>query len=71
MAITAIGIDAETVSPAFKARYTVAAPKMTPKRLPNKMDFTVSSFIIVCGETKGRNAFFSSIGKYFLGEEDI
>ena len=53
IAITAMGIEAETVKPAFKARYTVAAPKITPNKLPNRIDFTVNSFIMVCGDTKG------------------
>ena len=43
IARTAIGIDAETVKPAFNARYTVAAPKITPKIAPNKMDLSVNS----------------------------
>ena len=53
MAITAIGMDAETVSPAFNARYTVAAPKMMPNMQPSKMDFSVNSFICTPGATKG------------------
>ena len=55
-----MGIEAETVNPAFNARYTVAAPNMTPNKLPTSMDFTVSSFIFVSGATKGLNVFFSS-----------
>lgn len=60
IAITAMGIEAETVNPAFNARYTVAAPKMTPNKLPTRIDFTVSSFIFVSGETNGLNVFLSS-----------
>jgi hypothetical protein len=58
MAITAMGIEAETVNPALRARYTVAAPKITPNKLPNKMDFTVSSAILLSGATKGLKVFF-------------
>jgi hypothetical protein len=53
MAITAIGIDAEMVSPAFNARYTVDAPKKIPAMAPNRMDFRVNSAILVSGGTKG------------------
>src|SRR5262252_6590852 len=38
IASTAIGIDADTVRPAFSARNTVAAPKMTPKMIPSATD---------------------------------
>ena len=53
IANTAMGMDAETVSPAFKARYTVEAPKIIPKAAPVRIDLTVSSAIFVSGETKG------------------
>jgi hypothetical protein len=53
--ITAIGMDAETVSPAFNARYTVAAPKMTPKQAPVMTAFQVNSFIAVSGAMNGVN----------------
>ena len=43
IARTAIGIDADTVSPARKARYTVTAPKMIPKIDPRTTAFTVNS----------------------------
>jgi hypothetical protein len=43
MAITAIGIEADTVSPAFKARYTVDEPNRIPKSAPNTTDFQVNS----------------------------
>ena len=55
-----MGMDAETVNPAFKARYTVDAPKMTPKILPVMIALMVNSFIFVSGETKGLNVFLSS-----------
>jgi hypothetical protein len=54
-------MEADTVKPAFSARYTVAAPKMMPKMLPNKMDLTVSSFILASGATKGRKLFCSDM----------
>ena len=60
IAITAIGIEADTVSPAFNARYTVAAPKMTPNKLPTSMDLTVSSFTFSSGAIKGLKTFFCS-----------
>ena len=53
MAITAIGMEAETVSPAFNARYTVAAPKAIPKMLPMATALKVNSFICVSGLTNG------------------
>ena len=55
-----MGMDAETVSPAFNASYTVEAPKMIPKILPVIMAFTVNSFTFASGETKGLNVFLSS-----------
>jgi hypothetical protein len=60
MAITAMGIDAETVKPALSARYTVAAPKMIPKQAPVMTAFHVNSFITVSGAINGTN-FFSDI----------
>jgi hypothetical protein len=61
MAITAIGIEAVTVRPAFNARYTVEEPKRIPKREPNTIDFTVNSAILDSGETYGLKV-LSSIG---------
>jgi hypothetical protein len=58
--ITAMGIDAETVKPALRARYTVAAPNMIPKAAPVITAFRVNSFITVSGAMKGTN-FFSDI----------
>src|ERR1700754_553737 len=57
MASTAMGIEAETVSPAFKARNTVEAPNRIPKILPISRALKVSSFISVSGLTKGWNFF--------------
>ncbi len=42
-----MGMDADTVSPAFKAKYTVAAPNNTPKIVPRKIDFHVNSGMMV------------------------
>jgi hypothetical protein len=64
MAITAIGIEAETVRPAFNARYTVEAPKMIPNKAPVRIDLTVNSAILVSAGTKGLN-FVSDISKWF------
>jgi hypothetical protein len=55
IAITAIGIEADTVRPAFSARYTVAAPNMIPKMAPVTIDFTVNSGIEVSAATNGLN----------------
>ena len=38
-----MGIDALTVNPAFSARYTVDAPKMSPKSAPTITAFGVNS----------------------------
>ena len=64
MDITAIGMEADTVSPAFSARYTVAAPKMTPKQAPVMTAFSVNSFITVSGAMKGMN-FFSDMAEVY------
>jgi hypothetical protein len=45
MESTAIGTEAETVSPARRARYTVAAPKITPKTMPSRIAFSENSAI--------------------------
>ena len=60
IAITAMGMDAETVNPAFKARYTVEAPNMIPKILPVIIALTVNSLTFSSGATKGLKIFFSS-----------
>ena len=41
---TATGIDAETVSPALRARYTVEAPNSRPKKTPTPSALGVNSF---------------------------
>ena len=43
MASTAIGIDALTVSPARRPRYTVEAPKINPNAAPSRMALGVNS----------------------------
>ncbi len=53
IAITAIGMEALTVSPAFKARYTLAAPNKQPIMQPVTIAFRVNSFMFVSGETNG------------------
>ena len=50
MAMTAMGMDADTVRPAFSARYTVLIPKMIPKSDPNKMAFMVNSATLSVAE---------------------
>jgi hypothetical protein len=40
---TAIGIDADTVSPALSARYTVEAPNRIPKKAPITTALAVNS----------------------------
>ena len=53
MAITAMGIEADTVSPALSARYTVEAPKMIPNTEPVNTALMVNSAILVSGAIKG------------------
>jgi hypothetical protein len=60
MAMTAMGMEAETVRPAFSARYTVAAPKIIPKSAPVITDLIVNSAILVSAGTNGRNSFCNS-----------
>ncbi len=48
---TATGIEAETVSPAFSARYTVEAPKSRPKKTPTPMALGVNSFSCASSRT--------------------
>jgi hypothetical protein len=43
IASTAIGIDALTVSPARRPRYTVEAPKISPNRAPRMIALIVNS----------------------------
>ena len=57
---TAIGMDADTVSPARSARYTVDAPKITPRIAPRMMARTVNSGMIVLSDTNGWNGLLSA-----------
>ena len=71
MANTAIGIDDETVNPAFKARYTVEAPKTIPNKAPTRMDLIVNSAMFVSGLTNGLNLVCSDIAIEFCYWEDM
>src|ERR687894_2090960 len=55
-ASTAIGIEAETVSPILRARYTLEAAKTMPRRAPSTTARIVSSAGLCVGGTKGRKA---------------
>jgi hypothetical protein len=57
-------MEADTVRPAFRARYTVEAPKRIPKMLPISRALKVNSFIWVSALRKGIN-FFSAIIDFF------
>ena len=52
--ITATGIEALTVRPTFKTRYSEDAPKTTPNNAPSTTARTVSSGMDAVGETYGR-----------------
>ncbi len=66
IANTAIGMEAETVKPAFNARYTVDAPKIIPKAAPVRTDLIVSSAICDSGDTNGLNwLVFSAINWFY------
>ena len=51
MESTAMGIEAETVSPARRPTYTVTAPKNRPARMPTKMARKENSGRMVSGAT--------------------
>src|SRR5580704_6076942 len=53
---TAMGIDAETVSPARSPTYTVTAPKNNPARIPSRMARSVNSGRFCSAGTYGRNS---------------
>ena len=53
MAITAAGIDAETVMPAFRPTYTLAAPITMESRIPKKTTRTVNSRLVPGGMGEG------------------
>src|SRR4051812_37238946 len=56
IARTAIGTDADTVRPARRARYTVAAPKKMPKNAPSRIALSVNSAGLSSGAMYGRNS---------------
>src|ERR687896_91994 len=56
IARTAIGIDALTVRPARRPRYTVDAPNSSPNSAPMTTAFSVSSAGDLVGATYGWNA---------------
>src|SRR5207253_8031483 len=56
MESTAMGIEAETVRPAFSARYTVEAPKMSPKTAPVMTALGVNSATFAWSGTYGLNS---------------
>src|SRR6267142_786696 len=62
--MTATGIDALTVRPTFKTRYSDDAPNITPKIAPTTTARTVSSFTYASGGTYGRNSGLVSVGIY-------
>ena len=47
-AITATGIDVDTVIPARSPRYALAAPNRIPKIIPTSTDLTVNSAVLSC-----------------------
>ena len=51
MESTAMGIDADTVSPARKPTYTVTAPKNSPASTPSRIARKVNSGRIVSAAT--------------------
>ena len=61
IAITAAGIDAETVIPTLSPRYAFAAPKTTAKITPMIMEVTVISGVIFSAGIYGLNSVFLSM----------
>src|SRR5208282_1523246 len=59
---TAIGIDADTVSPARNPTYTVTAPNNTPNSIPNITVFAVNSASDCSAPTYGRNSPAFAVG---------
>lgn len=56
MESTAMGIEAETVSPALSPTYTETAPNNTPKTEPNSTARNVNSGSFALASTYGRNS---------------
>ena len=69
MAITAAGIEADTVIPTRNPKYAFAAPNITAKRIPMKIDVNVISGVILSAGIYGLKFFCSfiilSISLYF------
>src|SRR3954470_9665983 len=63
IASTAIGIEALTVKPARKPRYTVDAPKSRPNNEPMTIALRVNSAGDCEGGTYGRNVGAASLGR--------
>ena len=61
IAITAAGIEADTVIPTLSPRYALAAPNTTAKIIPMTTDATVISGVIFSAGMYGLNSFFSFI----------
>src|SRR5574341_320481 len=61
MASTAMGIEADTVSPARSARYTVEAPKISPKIAPRMMARRENSAGACDAGTNGWNGFAGAV----------
>jgi hypothetical protein len=56
--MTATGIEALTVSPTFKTRYSEEAPKMTPSTVPIRTARSVNSGTVLSGGTTGAEVEF-------------
>ena len=59
MAITAAGMEAETVIPTRSPKYAFAAPKITARSIPITIEVTVSSGVIFSAGIYGLNSLFS------------
>lgn len=64
--ITAAGIDADTVMPTRRPRYTLAAPKTTARIIPKTIDVTVTSGTILSAGSYGLKVFLDSFIFFYL-----
>src|SRR6185503_150449 len=75
MASTAMGIEALTVRPARRPRYTVDAPKIRPNNAPRMMARIVNSATDMFAATYGWNAAVGAAGllgvEWAMGEDSI
>src|SRR4030095_12218973 len=75
MASTAMGIEALTVRPARRPRYTVDAPKIRPNNAPRMMARIVNSATDMFAATYGWNAAAGAAGllgvEWAMGEDSI